>query len=107
VGGDISTVGLVDSGAINTLMPHWIAGVTGIELDDVEPEPVSIGQGLHARFITVQLSAAGLSWQAEVGFSDHPMLERWGVLGHLSFFRFFIVTIRAADLTFDVTPTGA
>lgn len=104
VGGEISTVALVDSGAINTLMPRWIARIAGIELVDIEPIQVSIGQGLRAQFATVPLRAAGLSWEAEVGFSDHPMLERWGVLGHQSFFRFFTVTIQAAELRFDVTP---
>ena len=98
---------LADSGAINTLMPEWLAAASGVELAHIEPKEVRIGTGLLARFATVQLNCSGLSWEAEVGFSDSTLLERWGVLGQASFFRYFVVTFSAAELTFDVTPDRA
>lgn len=104
IGGSASTLALVDSGAVNTLLPSWVAGLVGVDLEGTALQTVRIGSGLHARFTTVPLSAAGMSWEAEVGFSDHPLLERWGVLGHAAFFRFFSVTFQAKDLQFEVTP---
>ncbi len=51
----------------------------------------------------VRLAAGSYAWEAEVGFCD-PWPYAWGLLGHASFFRFFIVTFRAADSEFELVP---
>lgn len=53
--------------------------------------------------MTIPLSAANYTWEAEVGFCD-PWPYGWGLLGQASFFRYFTVTFRAVDLEFDVEP---
>lgn len=53
--------------------------------------------------VTTLLSVGGHSWEADVGFCD-PWPYSWGLLGHLSFFRFFTVVFRAVDLEFELEP---
>jgi hypothetical protein len=87
---------LVDSGAVNTLLPNWIADVDGVDLSHVAPRRVGFGgETVSTRFATVALSVDVLAWEATVGFCD-PWPFAWGVLGHDSFFRWFTVTFRAA-----------
>jgi hypothetical protein len=45
----------------------------------------------------------GSRWEAPVGFCD-PWPYGWGFLGQQSFFRFFVVTFRAADWELKVEP---
>ena len=52
---------------------------------------------------TTRLTTTGQSWEAEVAFCD-PWPYGWGLLGQLAFFRFFTVTFRASELTFEVEP---
>lgn len=95
---------LVDSGAVNTLLPRWTADVAGVDLRDArERDVVVAGEPTVARFVTTRLAAGGLTWGAPVAFC-HPWTHSWGLLGHDAFFRFFTVTFRAADLEFDVAP---
>lgn len=95
---------LVDSGAINTLIPAWVAAIAGMDLGDCRARPFGVGGVVTtARFTAVSLEAAEHRWEAEVGFCE-PWPFAWGVLGHESFFRWFTVTFRTADLEFEVDP---
>lgn len=98
---------LVDSGALNSLLPAWSADITGVDLTGTAEEPLGVGGGTTtARFVTVSLSAADLVWEANVGFCD-PWPYAWGLLGHDAFFRWFTVTFRAADYEFELDPITA
>lgn len=93
---------LVDSGAVNTLLPRWLADSAAVDLGGVEGRSLAVAtSATEAAFVTVGLSAAGQRWEAEIGFCD-PWPYAWGLLGHRSFFRYFTVTLRAADFEFEV-----
>ena len=95
---------LVDSGALNTLLPRWVADVTGVDVSGADQRTVGVGgSDTRVRFAVVTLEAAELAWEAEVGFCD-PWPYAWGLLGHDSFFRWFTVTLRAASLEFEIEP---
>ena len=100
---DVVVPCLVDSGALHTLLPQWVAEVSGTSLEaaaDARDLDVA-AMATRAIFVPIRLTAAGFTWQAEVGFCD-PWPYGWGLLGQLSFFRFFTVAFRAADFTFEV-----
>ncbi|HET6966254.1 MAG TPA: hypothetical protein VFH58_15875 [Acidimicrobiales bacterium] len=95
---------LVDSGSLNSLLPRWIAEAAGLDLPSPDGRHLSVaGSTTQASFVTVALNAAGHAWEAPVGFC-HPWPYAWGLLGQLSFFRYFTVTFRAADHQFEVDP---
>lgn len=101
---DIRLPCLVDSGALHTLLPAWAASVGGIALRGADRRTLGVaGTATGARFVTTRLHAAGHVWECEVGFCD-PWPYAWGLLGQLSFFRFFTVSFRAADFEFEVIP---
>jgi len=101
---DVFVPCLADSGAVQTLVPQWVASDCGVTLDHVPPATFGVGGGsTQARFAIVRLSVGGYAWEAAVGFCD-PWPYAWGLLGHASFFRFFIVTFRAADFEFELVP---
>jgi hypothetical protein len=101
---DILVPCLVDSGALNTLLPAWIAEAAGITTKDASMKRLGVaGSSTEAAFVTTMLSVGGHSWEADVGFCD-PWPYGWGLLGHLSFFRFFTVVFRAVDLEFELEP---
>ena len=95
---------LVDSGALNSLLPMWAAEVGGVDLSGAEARPIGLGgTTITATFTTVSLATVDLAWEAPIGFCDRWPYA-WGLLGHHSFFRWFTVTFRAADHEFDVIP---
>lgn len=95
---------LVDSGALNTLLPDWVADVAGIDTRDAPTRALGIAGGATtARMVTTLLTAGEHSWEAEVGFCD-PWPRGWGLLGQVSFFRYFVVTFRAADFELEIEP---
>lgn len=101
---DVFVPCLVDTGAVQTLLPQWVASDCGVDLDDVAEVVFGVGgSSTRARFAIVRLSAAGHTWEAEVGFCE-PWQYSWGLLGHESFFRYFTVTFRAADGEFELIP---
>lgn len=101
---DVVVPCLVDSGAVHTLLPHWLAVTAGLSLEGAEPRALAVaGTGTHAAFVICRLAAASRTWEAQVGFAD-PWPYSWGLLGHDAFFRFFTVTFRGADLEFEVEP---
>jgi hypothetical protein len=98
---------LVDSGAVNTLMPRWVAIEAGVDLSDVWDASLGVGgTAIKARFSTVRLAVGGHAWEAQVGFCD-PWPYGWGLLGQLGFFHFFVVTFRAADWELEIDPITA
>lgn len=98
---------LVDSGALNTLVPNWLASAAGLNLRGAERRELGVvGARTTARFATTRISAGDYSWEAEIGFCD-PWPYAWGLLGHRSFFRFFTVSFRTADLEFELAPIAS
>lgn len=103
---DFSVKALVDSGAVNTLFESWVARTGEVDIADSEERSIQIGpEGLVlvASFTTVQMEVAGLTWEAEVGFCD-TIAAAFGLLGQESFFRYFEVDFRRADLVFEIRP---
>jgi hypothetical protein len=101
---DVLVPCLVDSGALHTLLPRWVGAAAGIPLGGVERRTLAVAAAAtSAVVVTTRLTAAGHSWEAEVGFCE-PWPYAWGLLGQLSFFRFFTVTFRAGDFEFEITP---
>jgi hypothetical protein len=95
---------LVDSGAVNTLLPGWLAEAAAVDLAGADRRTVAVAAtGAEAAFTTIRLSTIDHSWEAEVGFCD-PWPYAWGLAGQRSFFRFFTVTFRAVDFEFELTP---
>ncbi|MHB1924552.1 MAG: hypothetical protein ACYCSJ_07670 [Acidimicrobiales bacterium] len=95
---------LADTGSINSLLPGWIATEAGLELRQLEARAVVVGGSVtEARLLPVRLTAVGHTWEAEVGFAE-PWPYAWGLLGQVSFFRYFTVTFRAADFELEVVP---
>lgn len=95
---------LVDSGALNTLLPGWVADLAGIDCADAPTRALGVGgTGTQARLVTTALTIGDHTWEAEVGFCD-PWPHGFGLLGQLSFFRYFVVTLRAADLELEIEP---
>ncbi len=95
---------LVDSGSRHNRFGSWVAEACGVDLRGAPEEVIGIG-GIRtlARTVTVQLSAAGLTWDAPVSFCD-PWPLAFQVLGQEGFFRWFEVTVRAAQFTVDLEP---
>ena len=90
---------LVDSGAMNTLLPslgrrsgRGSTARTHQRRPSASPVPVR-RRGWCRR----QLTIGEHSWEAEVGFCD-PWPRGWGLLGQLSFFRYFVVTLPGGRL---------
>lgn len=105
VGGDgVRVRCLVDSGAMNTLLPAWVADLTGIDCAGAPARTLAVGGGaVVARLVPTLLTVGEFSWEAEVGFCD-PWPRSWGLLGQRSFFRYFTVTFRTADFALDIAP---
>ena len=104
VGGmeDVLLPWLLDSGWLHSLLPRWVADASGIALEDRAASDLAVAAGVtHASFVRAHLAAAGETWEADIGFCD-PWPYSWGLLGQLSFFRFFTVVFRAADFQFEL-----
>ncbi|MDP3984077.1 MAG: hypothetical protein Q8Q52_03615 [Acidimicrobiia bacterium] len=95
---------MVDSGALNTLPPLWVAEAAGLDLVGVVGRQLAATAiAIEAFFATTRLMAANHTWEAEVGFC-RPWPYARGLLGHISFFRYFTVTFHAVDYEFEVEP---
>lgn len=95
---------LVDSGAVHTLLPRWLADAAGVVLVGADRRALAVAtSATEAAFVTTRLTAVGHTWEADVGFCQ-PWSYSWGLLGQRSFFRYFTVTFRAADFEFELTP---
>ena len=95
---------LVDSGAMNTLLPAWVADLAGMDLAGAPTTTLGVGgSAALAHLVPTALTVGECSWEAEVGFCD-PWPRSWGLLGQRSFFRYFVVTFRTADFELDIAP---
>lgn len=95
---------LVDSGAMNTLLPDWVADLAGIDCTGAPEIALGVGgSGVVARLVPTVLTVGEYSWETEVGFCD-PWPRSWGLLGQRSFFRYFEVTFRTADFELEIAP---
>ncbi|MDQ2706903.1 MAG: retropepsin-like domain-containing protein [Actinomycetota bacterium] len=95
---------LADSGAVNTLLPGWVADLAGIDCADAPTKSLGVaGTGTTARMVTTLLTIGEHSWEADIGFCD-PWPRGWGLLGQLAFFRFFEVTFHTADFELELHP---
>ncbi len=98
---------LVDSGSVNTLMPRWVATEAGVDLRQIKDTSLGVGgAATKARFNAIRLTVGEHTWEAAVGFCN-PWPYGWGLLGQLGFFRFFVVTFRAADWEIEIEPIAA
>jgi hypothetical protein len=101
---DVLVPCLVDSGALNTLLPAWVADAAAIDLHGASTSVLAVAaSATTASFVTTRMAAGDHTWEAEVGFCD-PWPYGWGLLGQGSFFRFFTVTFRTADFEFEIEP---
>ena len=95
---------LLDTGSLRNCFGSWLARTGGIDLSGADEETIALG-GFRtlARTVPVGLSIGGFAWEAPVSFCD-PWPLGFQVLGQEGFFRWFEVTIRAAELTIDLDP---
>lgn len=101
---DVRVRCLVDSGAQNTLFPRWVADLAAVDLVGAPVRNLAVAAApVTAAFVPIRLTVDDHTWEAEVGFCD-PWPYGWGLLGQISFFRYFTVTFRAADQQFEVEP---
>lgn len=69
---------LVDSGAVHTLVPRWLADAAGVGLGGAERRPLAVATtATDAAFVTTRLTAGGQTWESDVGFC-HPWPYSWG-----------------------------
>ena len=95
---------LLDTGSLRNRFDAWIADSTGIDLSGAAEEVIALGGfSTVARTVRAALSIGDFRWEAPVSFCD-PWPMPFQVLGQEGFFRWFKVTIRAAEHTIDVEP---
>jgi hypothetical protein len=84
----------------------WVADQIGVDLDGVPEECVGVGgHTMSARSVLVLLTVGGFSWESPVSFCD-PWPFAFQLLGQEGFFRWFTVTIDAADRSLQMHPIG-
>lgn len=100
---------LLDTGARSNRLPGWLAAAAGLSLTDAldTNEIVVGGVRTTGRLLPVELTLGAVRFQAPAWFCD-PWPFGFGLLGQEGFFRFFRVTLSAAEGWLDCEPeTGA
>jgi hypothetical protein len=88
---------LVDTGSRSNLFGAWVAEAAGIELERQPEESFVIGGAItKARKARCELSLGDMRFDAPVWFCD-PWPFGFHLLGQDGFFRYFRVTISAAE----------
>ena len=104
--GDFDLTCLVDTGTVANRFGAWIAEEVGIDLSSAPTQGLGIGGVIvTARSATVGLRLEDFEWEAPVSFCS-PWPFGYQLLGLEGFFRWFAVTIRAADLALEIDPIG-
>lgn len=104
--GDFDLTCLVDTGTVANRFGQWVADEIGIDLADVPVILLGVGGTIvEARSVPVGLRLEQFEWEAPVSFCS-PWPFGYQLLGLEGFFRWFEVTIRAADLSLDIEPIG-
>lgn len=95
---------LIDTGSLHNRFGLWVARAAGIDLSERPNESIGVGgRPLLAKEITVRLGVGDMSWEAPVWFCD-PWPWGFQILGQDGFFRWFRISIQAAERTFSLTP---
>ena len=103
---DFELACLIDTGTVHNRFGAWIADEAGIDLTGVPTQRLGIGGiVVEARTVAVGLRLQDFEWEAPVSFCS-PWPFGYQLLGLEGFFRWFAVTIRAADLVVDIEPIG-
>lgn len=93
---------LCDTGALHNRFGRWVADEIGLDVDGIEPEAIAVGgQHLLARTAVLALEVGEVTWEAPVSFCE-PWPWAYHLLGQEGFFRWFEVTVRAADRELDL-----
>ncbi|HEY4621516.1 MAG TPA: retropepsin-like aspartic protease [Gaiellaceae bacterium] len=102
---DAPQVCLLDSGAVSNRLPAWLADAAGLSLDDAlaQDEIVVGGARTTGRLLQVELTLGDVRFQAPAWFCD-PWNLSFGLLGQEGFFRFFRVTLCAAEGWLECEP---
>jgi len=102
---DAPQVCLLDSGALSNRLPAWLADAAGLSLDDAlaQDEIVVGGARTTGRLLQVELTLGDVRFQAPAWFCD-PWNLSFGLLGQEGFFRFFRVTLCAAEGWLECEP---
>ncbi|MGI8936779.1 MAG: hypothetical protein ACR2JF_00940 [Iamia sp.] len=96
-------VALCDTGALYNRFASWVADEIGLDVSAIEPEALGVGgQHLLARTAVLSLRVGEMEWEAPVSFCE-PWPWSYQLLGQEGFFRWFEVTVRAADSELDIT----
>lgn len=96
-GDQMTVLALCDTGALHNRFASWVAEEIGIDLRSIEPEAIGVGgQHLLARTGIVGLQIGPHRWEAPVSFCE-PWPWAYQLLGQEGFYRWFEVTMRAAD----------
>ncbi len=96
---------LLDTGALGNRYGVQVAALAGVDLDEplAEADIAVGGIQTSGRCVRVDLTVAGHRYDAPVWFCD-PWPLGFGVLGQEGFFRFFRVTICAAEGWVECVP---
>jgi hypothetical protein len=96
---------LADAGAVDNRLPAWVAEAAGLPLADAlaADEVVVGGVRTTGRALRVALTLGDVGFEAPVWFCD-PWPFPFGLLGQEGFFRFFRVTICAAEGWLECEP---
>ena len=106
---EISThlIALCDTGALHNRFAAWVADDIGLDVRDIEPQPIGVGgQHLIARTVTASLRVGEVEWEAPVSFCE-PWPWSYQLLGQEGFFRWFEVVVRAADRELELIQIPA
>lgn len=102
----LTVAALCDTGALHNRFAMWVADEIGLDVRAIEPEAIGVGgQHLLARTAIVSLQIGGHLWEAPVSFCE-PWPWSYQLLGQEGFFRWFEVTVRAADRELDLVANG-
>lgn len=102
---DAPQICLLDSGATSNRFPSWVAEAAGVSVSDpLDEDEITVG-GVRTsgRLLSVELIVSTVRFQAPVWFCD-PWPFSFGLLGQEGFFRFFRVTLCAAEGWLDLEP---
>ena len=96
---------LLDSGATSNRFPAWLAEAAGLSLDDALAEDEIVVGGLRTtgRLLRVDLTLGEIRFHAPAWFCD-PWTLSFSLLGQEGFFRFFRVTLCAAEGWLECHP---
>jgi hypothetical protein len=108
--GHIDVMGLVDSGADNSILPLSVARNLGIETTPgTGPGATAFGGqkiSLSSAEVVIEMSdedGAAIRWRAHLHFADF-LAENAVILGHEGFLDYFTATFSGGDCVLDMQP---